>query len=137
MNDQITKPLGATKNPAALIELLDQSCEKFKHQTAIECGDRRISYQTLDRSANKLANQLIDLNLDKGSIVAVVLSDRIQIITALIGILRAACVFVPLDPDGPEERLRQMIQSLAPSCFIVDSDLRQSIAVSENVFGHP
>src|SRR5437016_5515320 len=125
MINQITKAPGATKNPGALIELLDQSCEKFKHQTAIECGERQISYQTLDQSANKLANQLIELNLDKGSIIAVMLSDRIQIITALIGILRAACVFVPLDPDGPEERLRQMIGNLAPACFIVDSDLRQ------------
>ncbi|MEP6742363.1 MAG: non-ribosomal peptide synthetase [bacterium] len=137
MTDQIKKPLAATKNPAALIELLDQSCEKFKHRIAIECGRRLISYESLDRSANRLANQLIALNLNKGSIIAVVLNDRIQIITALIGILRAACVFVPFDPDGPEERLRQMLGSLAPACFIVDSDLRQSIAEGDSVFGCP
>src|ERR1700730_10146001 len=102
----------ATKHPAGLLGLLSQSCERFKNRTAIECGERQVSYESLDQNANRLANCLIAQNLTRDSIVAVVLDDRTEMITALIGILRAGCVFVPLDPDGPEHRLQQIIESL-------------------------
>jgi amino acid adenylation domain-containing protein len=120
-----------------IIEALYRSCERFKDATAIECGDRRVSYDELDQNANKLANCLLANGLAKGSIVAVILSDRIQIITALIGILRAGCVFVPLDSDGPEARRDQMIENLAPDCFVLEPTLAKSTEKIEALFGYP
>src|ERR1700682_214468 len=137
MPDEKPNMFPTTKNPAGLLELLYQSCEQFKGKTAVECGVRQISYESLDQTANRLANCLIDWNLTKGSIVAVILSDRIETIIALIGILRAGCVFVPLDLDGPEARLRQMLETLTPDCFIVDSALAESISGEGAIFGYP
>src|SRR5215218_4335326 len=118
-----TKNSVSTAKHVSVHELLYRACECFRDQTALECGDQRVSYGDLDQNANRLANCLIANKLVKGSLVAVILHDRIQMITALVAILRAGCVFVPLDPDGPEGRLQEMLEKLGPHCFVVEPSL--------------
>src|SRR5258705_887433 len=126
----------STVKHACIHESLDRSCEQFNDQTALQCGDRRVSYGDLDQTANRVANCLIANKLGKGSLVAVILDDRIQTITALVGILRAGCVFVPLDPDGPRARLQQMLEKLGPDCFLVKPSLAQSSEKTHTIFGY-
>ena len=99
---------------------VDRMCNRFRDQPAIRWRERSISYAELDGMANRLANALMARNLGSGSIVAVCLDDRVQIIASLLGTLRAGCVFAPLDPDSPPERLRRILQELQPACFITD-----------------
>src|SRR3989442_1357440 len=136
LNELPKSPVSNTAQDG-VIEILDRACQKFADDTAIECGDRRVSYRELDQNANKVANCLRANSLDRGSIVAVILDDRVQIVTSLVGILRAGCVFVPLEVDGPEARLRQMIENLSPDGFIVDSALAQSAGGMKGIFGYP
>jgi surfactin family lipopeptide synthetase A len=117
------------KNPNALemnqsegiLEWLDEACRIFKEQTAIEYDGKQISYSALNDITNRLANGLIANQLSKGSRVALLLDDRIEIIISIVGILKAGCVFVPLDPEFPEERLRRIVTDISPDCLIVDS----------------
>lgn len=104
-----------------ILEWLDKACKIFKEQTAIEYKDKKISYDALDSMANRLTNLLIVNQLSKGSIVALFLDDKIGIIASIIGILRAGCVFVPLEPESPEERVRKIIADVSPDCFIVEA----------------
>ncbi|MBD2773825.1 amino acid adenylation domain-containing protein [Iningainema tapete] len=103
-----------------IIEWLDQACQRFPEQIALEYKGCQVSYSNLDEMANRLANCLM-AQLSKGSIVAVILDDRIEIIVTLIGILRTGCVFVPLDPDFPASRLSQIVADVEPDCFITNS----------------
>jgi amino acid adenylation domain-containing protein len=111
-----------------ILELLDHSCQHFKEHIAIERNDKQITYSVLDGMANRLANCLIANQLPTGSMIAVILDDRINIITTLIGIWRAGCVFVPLDPEFPEERLRKMVMELAPDGFITQTKFSRLVA---------
>jgi amino acid adenylation domain-containing protein len=135
-NEQPNSPVSNTAQDGVMATLY-RACEKFADDTAIESSDRRVSYRELDQQANRVASCLRANSLHKGSIVAVILADRMQIVTALIGILRAGCVFVPLEPDGPEARLRQMIENLSPDGFIVDCALAQSAGGTKGIFGYP
>ncbi len=125
-----------TVKHAGVHELLYRSCEQFNDQTALECGNQRVSYGDLDQNANRLANCLIANKLGKGSLVAVILNDRIQIITAFVGILRAGCIFVPLDPEGPRARLQQMLEKLGPDCVLVKPSLPQSSEKTRTILGY-
>jgi amino acid adenylation domain-containing protein len=107
-----------------ILELLEQSCQNFKEQVAIQQNDKQITYAVLDERANRLAHCLIN-QLPKGSMIVVMLEDRINLIIALIAILRASCVFVPLDPTLPAERLRKMVTALIPDGFITAAKFNQ------------
>jgi amino acid adenylation domain-containing protein len=115
-----------------ILEQLDQTCQHFKEHIAIQWNDKQVTYAVLDNKANRLANCLIASQLPKGSIVAVILDDRINIIITLIGILRAGCVFVPLDPEFPEERLRHIVTELSPDCFITQTKFNRLVAHISN-----
>ena len=117
-------PEEIVKKKREILELLDQTCQKCPEEIAIQRNDKTITYALLDTLANQLANCLIANQLPKGSIIAVMLDDRINIIIALIGILRAGCVFVPLDPEFPEKRLRHIVKELSPDGFITQTHRR-------------
>src|SRR5215210_5523299 len=102
-------------------EMFRQAATRFKDHTAIDYANKRTTYATLDAEANKLANFLVASGASRGSIVAVLIEDPVAVITAIIGILRAGCVFVPLDPSIPEKRLEAMVAEVSPSWFLFES----------------
>ncbi|RAM48051.1 MAG: thioester reductase, partial [Hapalosiphonaceae cyanobacterium JJU2] len=122
-NDKNNTTSYSTNNPGmsqseGILEWLDETCEIFKEKTAIEHNGKQISYSDLNDITNRLANSLIANQLTKGSKVALLLDDRIEMIISIIGTLKAGCIFVPLDPEFPEGRLRRIIADVSPNCLI-------------------
>jgi amino acid adenylation domain-containing protein len=102
-------------------EMFSEAAARFKDQTAIDYADQATTYAALESKANKVANFLIASGASKGSIVAVLIEDPVQVIAAIIGILKAGCVFVPLDPSIPEKRLEIMAAEVSPGWFLFES----------------
>jgi len=61
-----------------------------------------------------IANRLISADIPKGSSVGIYLEDRVEIITVMIGILKAGCVFVPFETLLPPGRIETMIRLTQP-----------------------
>ena len=76
---------------------------------AIDSGERRTTYAVLLAMADKVTSFLLGLNLEGETRVGIMLSDRSDIIIAMIGTINARCVFVPLDSSLPEGRLASMV----------------------------
>ena len=114
-----------------MLELLEAAFARHKDRAALEWGNRRVSYATLEVAANKLANALIASGVSPGSVVGVLLHERVDIVAALIGVLRAGAAFVPLDPAFPMERLRQIAAELEDPCLITEPSLAD---LSEAIF---
>ena len=102
-------------------EMFSEAAERFKDHTAISYANHATTYAALEAKANNLANFLIASGAPKGSIVAVLVEDPVQVIAAIIGILKAGCVFVPLDPSIPEKRLEVMAAEVSPGWFVFES----------------
>jgi amino acid adenylation domain-containing protein len=98
-----------------------QTATKFVNKTAIDCGERKFTYGEIEAQSNKLANFLIEHGATKGSLVAILAQDSVKVIIAIIGILKAGCVFVPLVTDLPEKRINTIISEVAPQWLIVDA----------------
>lgn len=98
-----------------------QTAEKFSNNTAIDCGEQKFTYSEIEAQSNKLANFLIENGTIKGSIVAILAEDSVKVIIAIIGILKAGCVFVPLVPNLPEHRINTIVAEASPKWFVVDA----------------
>lgn len=98
-----------------------QTAEKFSNNTAIDCGEQKLTYSEIEEQSNKLANFLIEYGAIKGSIVAILAEDSVKVIIAIIGILKAGCVFVPLVPNLPEHRINTIVAEALPQWFVVDA----------------
>jgi acyl-CoA synthetase (AMP-forming)/AMP-acid ligase II len=121
------KTLSVTRGQGVL-EWLDEACHDFRERIAIEWRGTEISYGGLDDSANKVANCLIANKVVADSIVVVILDDRIRSIETMVGIFRSGAVFVPLDPDSPDERLGHLLKELSPVACILEDHYGERVA---------
>lgn len=108
-------------------EWFHQTAQKFSARTAIEHANRRVTYSSLEAKSNRLANYLLSSGVSKAAVVAILMEDPVEVITAIIATLKAGCVFVPLDPKIPEKRLELMISEVSPQWFIIEQALGERL----------
>ena len=77
---------------------------------AVVFGDDVLSYRELDERATQVANRLVELGVDRETLVGLSVARSIDMMVGLLGILKAGCAYVPLDPTYPQERLGHMIE---------------------------
>ncbi|GAB3974195.1 hypothetical protein GCM10029978_055190 [Actinoallomurus acanthiterrae] len=114
----------------AIQTLVQRSIERFPHRVAIECPHGRLTYAELDAMADGVAGRLAARGAGPGSAIPVLADDRREITAALLGILRAGGVFVPLDLTVPPLRLERMLRDVEPAWAVVGStagDLADSL----------
>jgi amino acid adenylation domain-containing protein len=101
--------------------------ERFEKKIALDRAGIHLTYGELERSSNNLANFLISLGATRGSIVAIMTTEPFQVITSIIAILKAGCVFVPLDIIMPEKRLQALVSEVRPDWFITQAGLDRTV----------
>ena len=79
-----------------------------------------VSYRELDARANQLGRALADRGVSPGDRVAVCLPRSAELVTILLGILRAGAAYVPMEPDYPDERLRHVLDNAQPALAVTD-----------------
>ncbi|HSE16232.1 MAG TPA: amino acid adenylation domain-containing protein, partial [Pyrinomonadaceae bacterium] len=104
-----------------------QSAERFAGQIAIDSADKSITFRKLDDESNRLANFLVAEGVAKGAPVAILTDDAVHAITSILGILKAGCVFVPLDPRIPEKRVEAMVGCVTPQWFVGEGKFLERI----------
>ncbi len=78
-------------------------------RVALAWDGGRMSYGELDARSDALAGRLAALGLSTDAPVALCLPRSAQAIVALLAVLKAGAVYVPLDPQHPRERLRALV----------------------------
>ena len=89
--------------------------------TSVEPGkflSRKWTYQELDQESNRVANLLIKERLSPGELVGICFDKCPEASFAIIGIMKAGCAYVALDPSAPLERLRYIVQDSAASLIL-------------------
>ena len=100
---------------------LDRSFLKFEHHIAVEYGSRTLSYNTLNRLSDRIASGILSRESSKGSVIGVLMDNRMELICTALGILKTGCIFVPLDTSYPRSRLELMIELTGMNLIIADS----------------
>ncbi|MCC8246269.1 non-ribosomal peptide synthetase [Saccharothrix luteola] len=88
---------------------------------ALVAGDVRLTAAEVERRANRLAHSLLRRGTAVGDVVAVVLPRSVDTVVALLAVLKAGAVYLPLDPDHPEERRRATLADARPTLVIEGS----------------
>jgi len=107
--------------------LFEQTVRLYPNNTAVVFNDHRLSYDELDRQANSLAQQLIQLGVKPEVCVGSYFERSHLAIISLLAILKAGGVYLPLNPELPTERLISMLDDAAPSVIITQKNLCSSL----------
>ena len=86
--------------------------------TAIVLGDEQLTYRELNERANRLARLLVAAGAGPETVVAVALPRSVDLIAALLAVLKSGAAYLPLDPDYPADRLALMVADAAPVAVV-------------------
>jgi amino acid adenylation domain-containing protein len=96
--------------PHTLHELIEQRASETPHRPAVRFQFETLSYDELNRRANQLAHYLSREGIGTEAVVGVSLERSIDLIVALLAVLKSGAAYLPLDPTYPAERLKGMVQ---------------------------
>ncbi len=102
--------------------LIEKQAQANLQQIAIIDGETEIDYQHLTERASTIAGELVARGVEPGSLVGVCMRRTWELVAALVGVLRAGCAYVPLDPAYPRERVRYMLEHSRVVAAIVDHE---------------
>ncbi|ATQ77348.1 non-ribosomal peptide synthetase [Massilia violaceinigra] len=108
---------------ACIHQLFEQQVERTPHATAAEQEGRALSYGELNARANQLAHHLRQLGVQPDQRVAICAPRSLDMLVAILGVLKAGAAYVPLDPAYPQERIDYMLRDSAPVALLTQSEL--------------
>lgn len=77
---------------------------------AVSCDGVSLTYRELDDRSDVLANALVTAGAGAGDVVGVLLAPSIDLITALLAILKSGCAYLALDPGDPTARHEEVLE---------------------------
>jgi enterobactin synthetase component F len=104
---------------------------------AVVFGNAVLSYRQLHDRSIRQARQLLANGVKPGAIVAVALPRNEQLLLALLAIMRTGAAYLPLDPDGPIERMAQVLDDAFPAALIAEPQMHSHFARDGFTFLEP
>ncbi|NED73824.1 amino acid adenylation domain-containing protein [Streptomyces sp. SID9944] len=104
--------------PTTLPALFQDQAARTPEATAIVFDGAALTYGELNSRANRLAHHLIEHGVGPEDIVGMALPRSIDLVVAMLGVLKAGAAYLPIDTEYPRERVRFMIQDAKPSYVV-------------------
>ncbi|KPH97142.1 amino acid adenylation domain protein [Actinobacteria bacterium OK074] len=87
---------------------------------AVVAGDVSLTYEELNRRANRFAHALLERGVGAEQVVALVLPRSPELVVAVLGVLKAGAAYLPVDPEYPRSRIEFMLSDARPSLIVDD-----------------
>ncbi|MCZ8026599.1 MAG: amino acid adenylation domain-containing protein, partial [Microcystis sp. LE19-10.1B] len=104
-------------------QLIEEQAARTPDAVAVVFENQQLTYAELNSQANQLAHYLRSLGLETEVIVGLCVERSLDMIVALIGILKAGAAYLPLDPEYPQERLQFMLEDSQVPLLLTQSSL--------------
>jgi amino acid adenylation domain-containing protein len=105
----------------SLVTAFERVSTKFSSRVALGSNVWEPTYRELNETANRLAHRLIAHGATLGDRAAILMSHDAPMVAAVLGILKAGQIVLPLDPGEPLSRLKMIVEDAEPSVVITDA----------------
>lgn len=106
-------------------QLFEEQVKKTPDKTAVIADDKTLTYTELNEQANRIAYSLIGKGVCGGDVVAIKLSRKSYLISAILGVLKSGAAYLPIDPNYPQDRIDYMMTDSKAKFLITDDDLQE------------
>ncbi len=107
----------------SVAELFAAQVARTPEATALVFGDSARTYAELDAAATALARTLIARGAGPEKVVALALPRSVDLVVAILAVLKSGAAYLPLDLNHPAERIELMLADAAPH-LVIDEDFQ-------------
>ncbi|MFJ4184419.1 non-ribosomal peptide synthase/polyketide synthase [Kitasatospora sp. NPDC089509] len=97
-----------------LTELFQRRAARTPEATAVVCRGERVDFAELNARANRLARTLVERGVGAEDLVALALPRSVELVVALLAVLKTGAAYLPVDPTWPAERIGYMLADARP-----------------------
>lgn len=110
-----------------LISLVEKSMKENPERIAIINNERKLSYGELERYSIGIGHILQRENVERNSLVAIVMEKGWEQIVAAISILKAGAAYLPIDPSFPEERVHLLLKNASVKVVLTQEKVNREV----------
>ena len=108
--------------------LFEEQVEKTPDNVAVVFGDEKLTFKELNEKANSLAYYLREKeNITNDSIVGIMVHRSLEVIVAILAVMKAGGAYIPIDPNFPKDRVDYMLDSSHANVLLTQKDLISKI----------
>lgn len=104
-------------------QLFEAQVERTPDSIAVVFGDEQLNYRELNQRANCLVHHLQKLGVTNDVLVGIYMERSLEMVVAILGILKVGGAYVPLDPGYPQERLAFMLEDAQVPVLLTQKNL--------------
>ena len=112
-------------------ELFEAQVERTPDDVALVFETQQLTYRELNNRANQLAHYLKRCGVGPELLVGVCVQRSLEMVVALLGIMKAGAAYVPLDPAYPIERLRFILENAEARLLLTQESLLTLVPESQ------
>ncbi|MBL6449331.1 amino acid adenylation domain-containing protein [Fulvivirga sp. 29W222] len=106
-----------------VLEAFSASVLQAPDNMALVYDNARMTYRQLDERSSQVAHILSHLGIEPGTIVPICHEKNMDMIVAMLGVLKAGCAYLPISPMYPASRIEYIITDVQAKHVIGDSNL--------------
>ena len=112
-------------------QLFEEQVKKTPSKTAIVFENKKLTYSELNEKSNQLANYLRGLDINPNNIIGIMLPRSLELMVAILGVLKSGACYIPIDPTYPEQRIEYMLNN-SHAKYLITTDELYNIIDFEN-----
>jgi len=138
LNDkEITSLLSLSNNPpvkydssVCIHDLFEEQVLAMPDKIAVEFESQAITYNQLNEKSNQLAHLLLNKHdIKPDTLIALCVERSIDMIVAILGVLKAGAAYVAIDPDYPKARINYILEDAEPALILTHKSLITALAL--------
>lgn len=111
---------------------ISEAATKYPQRTALKFASNEICYAEFNRRTDELAAYLISTNKQNSKTVGVLIERSIEMVIAMVGILKAGMHYVPVDPAYPLNRINYVLEHAGVYTIIVSKNTSSIVPKSRD-----
>jgi amino acid adenylation domain-containing protein/thioester reductase-like protein len=108
-------------------ELIQQQVAQSPDAIAVRFETQQLTYRQLDDRANQLAHYLQAQGVQAETLVGVCVDRSVEMLVALLAIMKAGGAYIPIDPSYPADRIAFMLEDSQLAVLVTQSALRDQL----------
>lgn len=123
-DDELSSIMSFSKGPAtgypreSVSRIFEARVQEAPDAIAIRHGQDTLTYRELNVRADMLANHLKESGVSLGDRIAITMARSLRMVVAMLAILKAGAVYVPIDPSDGTDRIAGMLEDARPKTVI-------------------
>ena len=112
----------------SVIDLFEDQAARVPDKVAVVFETSQVTYQELNEDANSLASALIGRGVGRKDVIAILMDQRIEMITGILAILKTGAAYLPMDHSYPTDRITFMVEQSGAKYLLSAAALFDKIA---------